>query len=246
MPQNTQQYYMVIDEQSMGPFTLDEIISNSSLTPETLVWKPGFDNWVAAKTMPELSQFFAAQFSSGPTQAPPYYGNQHNGGMNNENHGSYENNSYGPQNHYGEQEPNRFANNPQYRSDHSYDREQNYNREQNYDHRQNYGQHQRPYDNRYDNRYRNVNRTNWLAWAIVATVVGFFASCIGAIFGIIGIVQANKANNFYSQGLDREGDAANSNAKTMTIIGLVFAGIGIIASLWMIGFLGSLPYSYLY
>ena len=75
-------------------------------------------------------------------------------------------------------------------------------------------------------------RTNWLPWAIVATVAGFFTSCIGAIFGIIGIVQANKANSFYAQGFDAEGDAANSNAKTMTIIGLIFAGIGILALFW--------------
>lgn len=72
--------------------------------------------------------------------------------------------------------------------------------------------------------------TNWLPWAIVATVGGLL-SCIGLIFGIIGIVNANKANRFYAMGYSAEGDSANSTAKTMTIIGLVLDGIGLLGSI---------------
>lgn len=95
------------------------------------------------------------------------------------------------------------------------------------------------YQTNYQNNYRPAFHTNWLPWAIVATVLGLFTSCIGAIFGIIGIVQANKANTFYAQGLEREGDAANSNAKIMTIIGFVFVGLGFIGIICFWSFLGA-------
>lgn len=196
---NPQIYYMVVDEKSTGPYTFDQISLDPALKPETLVWKPGIDNWVAAKTLPEFSDLFAGKQNFEQTrnfeqqQTPPEY--------------KYHN-QYNP-----------FANNPQYDHNHSY-----HNRNQYYN---NY--------NRYDdprNGYRPNMRTNWLPWAIVATVLGFFTSCIGAIFGIIGIVQANKANTLYAQGFDREGDSANSNARIMTILGLIFAGLGIIFIFW--------------
>lgn len=72
--------------------------------------------------------------------------------------------------------------------------------------------------------------TNWLPWAIVGTVIGL-GSCLGMIFGIIGIVQANKANNLYASGYDREAEMANSNAKTMTIISLVIGGLAILGAI---------------
>ena len=209
------QYYMVIDEKSTGPFTLDEVTLHPKLTPETLVWKPGLENWVPAQTLPELLPAFA-NFSQNQDPRPPEY----NQNIHQENHNPYNRNHYG-ENH----EHNRFSENPQYRNDYSYYHNQNPYRERN---------------DRYQNGYRPGMRTNWLPWAIVATVVGFFTSCIGAIFGIIAIVQANKANTLYAQGYDREGDAANSNAKIMTIIGLILAGIGIIIAFSFGGLIGNL------
>ena len=223
-------YYMVVDEKSTGPFTLDEITLHPALTPETLVWKPGIENWVAAASLPELSPAFMAQ-NNPQQQTPPEYKTPHSEENNqkpyraheerpftNPNQGPYNQPPYNQgYNQYGNTQqpnPNPFADNPQYQNNHTY-------------HNQQHHQYER-YD-RYQNGYRPNIRTNWLPWAIVATVLGFFTSCIGAIFGIIGIVQANKANTFYSQGFDREGDAANSNARIMTIIGLIFAAIGIIA-----------------
>lgn len=75
--------------------------------------------------------------------------------------------------------------------------------------------------------------TNWLPWAVVATVVAFMLSCIGMIFGIIGIVQANKANTAYQHGDFTTGDSANSTARIMTIIAFVFAAIGLFGSIWI-------------
>lgn len=203
---------MVVNEQQAGPFSFEEIVLNPNLSPETLVWKPGYDTWIAAKTLPE----FEAHFSkiNQPSQdfnKPPQF------------QSSFRED---PQSPYGEEiENNRFANNPQYQSNHSYNNQNRYQQQPPYRHYNN------PYREPGHNGYP-VFHTNWLPWAIVATVLGLFTSCIGIIFGIIGIVQANKANNYYSQGFEREGDSANSNAKIMTIIGLGFAGISIVASLF--------------
>ena len=69
--------------------------------------------------------------------------------------------------------------------------------------------------------------------AVVATVAAFLLSCIGMIFGIIGIVQANKANTAYQRGDFSIGDSANSTARLMTIIAFVFAAIGLFGSIWI-------------
>lgn len=75
--------------------------------------------------------------------------------------------------------------------------------------------------------------TNWLPWSIVATIAAFMFSCIGMIFGIIGMVQANKANTAYAQGDEVRGDSSNSQARLMTIIAFVFAAIGICGSIYI-------------
>ena len=233
--ENLQQYYIVVDEQPTGPFTLDELTLHPKLTPDSLVWKPGIENWVPAHSLPELAPAFIHNKDSF-SQTPPDYSrengeNQWQSGKENREQSQFNqyHNQYGHQ--YGQQQSqNPFANNPQYHSNHSY---------------QNHNSYYNRYD-RYQNGYRPNMRTNWLPWAIIATVVGFFASCIGAIFGIIAIVQANKANSLYARGFDAEGDAANSNARIMTIIGLVFAGIGIFVAFFFGGLFRSFSnFSYL-
>lgn len=73
-----------------------------------------------------------------------------------------------------------------------------------------------------------IEHTNWLTWAIIASVVSFLFSCIGLIFGIIAITNANKANKYYDMGEKMLGDTANSSARTNTIIAFVLAGVGFI------------------
>lgn len=76
---------------------------------------------------------------------------------------------------------------------------------------------------------------NWLTWAIIGTVAGGLFSCIGLIFGILGIVNANKANTAYMQGDDLNGDRFNSTARIMTIISLVLAGVGVLGTAAVLG-----------
>ena len=102
-----------------------------------------------------------------------------------------------------------------------------------------------PFDPYSPNMPQPIPHTNWLPWAIAATVAGAIFSCLGMIFGIIGIVKANKANSFYARGMAELGNAANSSARTMVIIGLVLAalGLGIIGIGWFLDLPDFSPFS---
>lgn len=88
-----------------------------------------------------------------------------------------------------------------------------------------YGNRPDPY-NIYGRSPEPIPHTNWLTWAIIGAVFGALFSCIGMIFGIIGITKAQKANKYYAEGFQQEGDTNNASARTMTIIALVLGGIG--------------------
>ena len=81
--------------------------------------------------------------------------------------------------------------------------------------------------------------TNWMPWAIAATIGGLF-SCIGMILGIIAIVQANKANNAYRMGATMQGESANSSAKVLTIIAIALDVIGIAGSTFFLSNIGNM------
>ena len=55
-------YNVAVNGQSTGPFdiaTLTQMASSGSFTKDSLVWKPGMANWVAAGTVQELSPVFS-------------------------------------------------------------------------------------------------------------------------------------------------------------------------------------------
>ena len=80
------QYYLVINGEKSGPFTIDQL-ATQQLTPETPVWTEGMSDWVPAQQVAELSSLFASQApipeASQPTATPqasaynaaPAYGN---------------------------------------------------------------------------------------------------------------------------------------------------------------------------
>ena len=224
---NPLQYYMVVGEKSTGPYSLEDVLNHPALRPETLVWKPGIDNWQPARNFPELDVVFMQRNEENVKEGidPPHHEFHKNP--------YYEQENYPRKDQYPPYEP--YGNNP---PEGGYYGGDGYNNRQ-FD-RQDYGHN--PYNNDYNNPYYRGNgyqnrygtrfHTNWLPWAIVATILGLFCSCIGAIFGIVGIVQANKANTLYARNLYREADSANSNAKVMTIIGLCLAGVGILVALY--------------
>lgn len=68
----TEFYY--IDEatkQQCGPFVLADLQSRG-IKPETLVWKSGMPNWVAASSVSELASLFGGAIPQPETQQTPY------------------------------------------------------------------------------------------------------------------------------------------------------------------------------
>ena len=63
LPINTDSelYYVLINDQQKGPFTLDKIallIEIDQINPSTLVWKEGMANWSKASTIEKLNTLF--------------------------------------------------------------------------------------------------------------------------------------------------------------------------------------------
>lgn len=205
-------YYLIIDGQQVGPMPRTELLGNG-LSPDTPVWREGLADWVKASTLPELNDLLFVQVAEdiNPGTQPPHVEPPHPSqpNYNQQPYGQpYGQQPYGQQ-PYGQQPYGQQPYGQQYG-------QPNYG----------YGRQQAPYD---PYNQQEIPHTNWLPWAIVATVIGCMTSCISLILGIIAIVKANKANNLYAYG-DREGgDAANSSARTMTIISFVFDAIAILA-----------------
>lgn len=58
---------------------------------------------------------------------------------------------------------------------------------------------------------------NWTPWAVVGTVIGFFTGIFGMIFGIVGLVKSNEANEATRTG-SPHADDLNNDAKLWTLI----------------------------
>lgn len=245
---------MVIDGRRVGPFPKHELKSRG-LTPETMVWTAGMQTWMPAKVVDDL----AAELVPGPEESafgtyaemPPepaapaqprllYYammGSERIGPMTGEElirHGlkaqtpvwCREMSIWAPAStradlmalmqgganpYYGRQPQPPYGSFNGYNSNISYKNQPS-------------GQPQ--------GQPTGTPHYNWMTWAIIGTVLGGLFSCIGLIFGIIAINKASAANRYYSVGDDMQGDRENGSAKTMTIISLVLAGIGLAANVW--------------
>lgn len=55
---DVKEWFIIIENQQAGPFSLLELKANSHFTPDTLVWKKGFKEWIKARFVPELQQLF--------------------------------------------------------------------------------------------------------------------------------------------------------------------------------------------
>ena len=235
------EYYMIQSGERRGPFGI-ETLPSMGLTPDTLVWRQGLSDWTKASELNELDHIlntgthFTGQYPHYSSE--PYFamfGQQRIGpstpadlaatGLTPETpvwrQGMAE---WAP----ASTQPELMAainarrttvppNQPPY-GPNSYP---------------NFGQPQGAYEPKSYGQpgYRGyMPRTNWLPWAIAGTIIGFIFSCIGAIFGIIGIIQANKANDAFAAGNDIAGEQANNSAKTMSIIALTFGGVGLVTT----------------
>lgn len=76
--------------------------------------------------------------------------------------------------------------------------------------------------------YLPAGWTNWMPWAIGATVVAVvICGLLNTVFGIIGIVKANSANDAARRG-DPVALQLNNSAKTWTIVSFALSALGLI------------------
>ena len=213
-------YFIISEGQQAGPFPKEHLKARG-VEKDTYVWREGLEGWVPASELPELQDIFEETIIQAVPQQPygqpqqPYVQPQQPYRQPQQPYGQPQQPYGQPQQPYGQPQP-------------PYGQPQ-----------QPYGQPQPPYGQ--PQPYGNpIPHTNWMPWAIVGTIVGALFSCIGMIFGIIGIVKANNANKAYAVGDETGGDMNNSSAKTMTIIALVLAGIGLIVNLVWFGSLSAI------
>lgn len=51
-------WYITVDGKKEGPLSFKDLQSHPKVTPLTLVWKVGYQNWVPLGSVPELSKIF--------------------------------------------------------------------------------------------------------------------------------------------------------------------------------------------
>lgn len=52
------EWFVIIENQQLGPYSLLDLKSDSRFTPDTLVWKKGYKEWTKARFVQELSKLF--------------------------------------------------------------------------------------------------------------------------------------------------------------------------------------------
>lgn len=61
-------WYIFIEDKEEGPFSVDELKNEPRLTPDTLVWKEGFKNWIPIRHVPELQIIFKDEEITNPEE----------------------------------------------------------------------------------------------------------------------------------------------------------------------------------
>lgn len=51
-------WYILIDGQKEGPYNVQDLRRHFRVTPDTLVWKEGFKDWIQIRYVPELKALF--------------------------------------------------------------------------------------------------------------------------------------------------------------------------------------------
>ena len=224
-------YYIIYNGQQHGPLEKEQL-KDYNLNYDSDVWAEGMPTWVKASTVAELKQYIDSFNSSSADQ--DYYFMIING----QQCGPFAKNelkSKGllPTSHVWKTGMNDWmpaAEVPELQSLFQGQTPPPYMGTAYVNHNQ--SQHQyAPGQEVYNPQYQNIPHKDWLPWAIVSTVLGFFCSCLGSIFGIIAIIKANSANRLYREGNYQQAEAENSSAKTMTIIGFAITIIGFIGNI---------------
>lgn len=63
---DTEEWFILIEHQQIGPFKTSDLKQHPLFTPDTLVWKKGFKEWIKARFIPELQDLFKDDPQSSP------------------------------------------------------------------------------------------------------------------------------------------------------------------------------------
>jgi hypothetical protein len=61
-------WYIIIQGKQEGPYSFIDLSKNEKLTPDTLVWREGFDKWIPMRQVAELQEIFRDKPKSIPIQ----------------------------------------------------------------------------------------------------------------------------------------------------------------------------------
>lgn len=51
-------WFIKVDGSKEGPYSLHDLKKHPRMTPDTLVWKEGFNSWLPARKVPDLKSLF--------------------------------------------------------------------------------------------------------------------------------------------------------------------------------------------
>lgn len=69
----TMEYFLLVNGENLGPYSV-EILKQEGITPNTLVWTQGMEEWVPAEQIPELQVLFTAPQMELPMELPDELG----------------------------------------------------------------------------------------------------------------------------------------------------------------------------
>lgn len=52
------EWFIIVEGRQEGPYSLLELSRDKRITPDTLVWKKGFEKWIAIRNVRELKELF--------------------------------------------------------------------------------------------------------------------------------------------------------------------------------------------
>lgn len=52
------EWFIIIENEQLGPYSLSDLKSEPRFNPDTFVWKKGFQEWIKARFVPEMEEVF--------------------------------------------------------------------------------------------------------------------------------------------------------------------------------------------
>ncbi len=94
----TEKFYYIRNGQQVGPFEAEQL-AQENITPQTMVWRQGMEDWKEARLLPELDFLWQNNANNGASGVPPFQtplGQQPFGTQNNAPYNIYANGGIPP------------------------------------------------------------------------------------------------------------------------------------------------------